>query len=131
MALPRCAMGRSAVYDSGISSYKLWHQSGQLWSVSEPQCIFGQSFAYLNIVQPRVCKTMMRLLGDFKPEKTAQNHKIYAKLKNIQIEIINNNNILKTWYQNFARPAGMHYHHCVSPSVRPIFFPHTPSGTGY
>ena len=68
MALPQCAMGRSAVYDSGISSSKLWHQSGQPWSVSEPQGIFGSSFAYLfiNIVQPRVCKTMMRLLGDFK-----------------------------------------------------------------
>ena len=40
------------------------------------------------------------------------------------IEIINNNNILKTWYQNFARSAGVHYYHCVSPSVRSISFWH-------
>ena len=26
---------------------------------------------------------------------------------------------------------GVHNNHCVSPSVRPICFPHIPSGTGY
>ena len=32
----------------------------------------------------------------------------------MQIEITNNNNILKTWYQNFARPTSVHYNHCVN-----------------
>ena len=40
-----------------------------------------------------------------------ENHKIYVKLKNMQIEMINNNTILKTWYHNFTRPAGVHYNH--------------------
>ena len=39
-----------------------------------------------------------------------QNVENYVKLKkNMQIEIINNTNILKTLYRNFARPAGVHY----------------------
>ena len=33
--------------------------------------------------------------------------KIYVKLKNMQVNNINNN-ILKTWYRNIARPAGVH-----------------------
>ena len=79
-------------------------------------------FIYFNIVQPLVCQTVTRLLGDFKTKKTAENHKIYAKLKKkMQIEIINNNNILKTLYRNFARPARVYYSHCKSPSVRPSF----------
>ena len=45
--------------------------------------------------------------------------------------MINNVNILKTWYRSFARPVGMHYNHCVSMSVRSIRFPHIPSGIGY
>ena len=37
---------------------------------------------------------------------------------NMQIEIINNNNILKTLYQNFVQPTGVHYNHSEIPSVR-------------
>ena len=44
-----------------------------------------------------------------------------CKLKNMQNKIINKYNILKTWLiRNFTQPAGMHYNHFVSPSVRPI-----------
>ena len=39
-----------------------------------------------------------------------------SKLKSMQNEIIIKINISKAWCQNFARPAGMHYNHCVSPS---------------
>ena len=35
-------------------------------------------------------------------------------------EIINNNNILKTWNRNFVRPTGVLDEQCVSPF---IFFP--------
>ena len=49
----------------------------------------------------------------------------------MQIEIINNNNILQTWYRNIARPAWLHYNHCVCPSARPIYFPYISSGTVY
>ena len=96
----------------------------------EPHGIFGPNcmLLYSNIVQPLVCKTETRLLGEFKT-KSAENHNIYLKLKNMQIEIIDNNNILKTLYRNFARPAGVHYNHCVSPSVRTICFPNIHFGT--
>ena len=53
------------------------------------------------------------------------------KLKNMHVEIINKNNILKTLCRNFARPTGIHYTHCKSPSVCPVCFPNIPSGTGY
>ena len=50
----------------------------------------------------------------------------------MQIEIIYNNTILQTWYRNFARLAGVHYDHYVSPFARVNCFPHIdPSGTGY
>ena len=52
-------------------------------------------------------------------------------LKNMQIEIINKNNILKTQYRNCARPAGVYYNHWVSPSVRPIRCPQISFNTGY
>ena len=55
---------------------------------------------------------------NLKLRKTAANHNIYVKLKNMQIQIIINSNILKTWNRNFARVAGVHYNHNVSPSVR-------------
>ena len=48
-----------------------------------------------------------------------------------QIKVINNNNILKIWYRNFARPTGVHYHHYVSLSIDLIAFHTIPSGTGY
>ena len=37
----------------------------------------------------------------------------------MQIEIINNNNVFKTWYRNYEPPAG---NQCVRPSVRSIAF---------
>ena len=46
----------------------------------------------------------------------------------MQIEIINYNNILNTWYRKFARLAGVYYNHCVSPSVCLICFQHIASG---
>ena len=60
-----------------------------------------------------------RLLGEFRTSKPAilQN---YIKLITMQIETINNNIILKTWYINFTRPAGVHYNHCVSLTIRPM-----------
>ena len=48
---------------------------------------------HVNSVQPLVCKMVTRLLGEFKTLETAENHKIYVKSKNMEIEIINNNNI--------------------------------------
>ena len=48
----------------------------------------------------------------------------------MQIEIINNNNIVNSLYRNIARPTGVYYNHCVSPSVRTICFPHIHFGTG-
>ena len=35
----------------------------------------------------------------------SENHKLYVKLKHIQIEIINYYNIVNTWYQNIAAKA--------------------------
>ena len=89
-------------------------------------------FVYLNIVQPLICKTVARLLGEFEMKKSAENHNIYLKLKIMQIviEIINNNTILKTWNRNFSRLKDVHYNHCASPSARSIYFPLIPSGTG-
>ena len=82
----------------------------------EQHGIFGSNCirVYLNTVQPLVCTTVTRLLGKFETEKYAKNHNIYFKLQNMQImgEIINNNNILKTWHRNFVRPTW-----CVSVSV--------------
>ena len=49
----------------------------------------NQILDLIYIVQPLVCKTVARLPGEFKTKKTAENHKIYVKLKNMQIEIIN------------------------------------------
>ena len=43
-------------------------------------------------------------------------------LQNMQIEIINNNNILKTWNRNFARSIGVHYKHCVCLSIHSFSF---------
>ena len=51
----------------------------------------------------------------------------YVKFKNMQIEIIINNNNLKTWYRNI--PASVHFNYCVSSSVRPICFPQITSDT--
>ena len=34
----------------------------------------------------------------------------------------------KDWLSKFARPTGVHYYHCVSPSIRSICF-HTFAGT--
>ena len=62
-----------------------------------------------------------------------ENHNIYFKLQNMQImgEIINNNNILKTWNRNFVRPTWS-VSVSVCESVCPlIFFPHISSGTRY
>ena len=46
------------------------------------------------------------------------------KLQNMQImgEIINNNNILKTWNRNFVRPTGVHNKQCVSLSAHSFSF---------
>ena len=46
---------------------------------------------------------------------------IYVKLKNMQIKMINNNNILMTWYRNFALPTCVHYNHCVCLSFQFAF----------
>ena len=47
--------------------------------------------------------------------------------KKLQIEIIINNNVLKTLYRNIARLADVHLYRCMSP----ICFPRIPSGTGH
>ena len=80
-------------------------------------------FVYLNIVQPLICKTVARLLGEFEMKKSAENHNIYLKLKIMQIviEIINNNTILKTWNRIFSRLKDVHYNHCASLPVQFTF----------
>ena len=40
----------------------------------------------------------------------------------MQIEIINNKNILKTWNRNFVQPPGLQYKQCVSLSVHSYSF---------
>ena len=69
-------------------------------------------------------------MAEFKTKKSNEKHKHYFKLKNMPIEITTmfntNNNFLKTWYLNCARPVIT-----AIPSVRPFCFPHIPSGTGY
>ena len=48
---------------------------------------------------------------NLKRRNLPKNQKIYFKLKNMQIETINTNNILKTWCRNCVRPAGVYYTH--------------------
>ena len=67
-----------------------------------------------------------------------QNIEIRRKSQNLfKLKIIHTTQYFKDlhpyllWCQNFARPAGMHYNHCASLSVRPIHFPNISSGTRY
>ena len=103
------------------------HQSGRSWSVKllitlETHRIFEWKFVYLFI--PKLschwyAKRWKDCWKNLTHRKTAENHKIYVTLKNMQIQIIINNNILKTSYLNFAWPTYVLYNHCVSQSVRP------------
>ena len=67
-----------------------------------------------------------RSLGNSKCKTTAVTHKIYVKMKIMQIEIINNNNILKTWYR-ILHDLQLFTIITVRPSVRPICFLHIPT----
>ena len=99
----------------------------------ESHGIFESNFAYLFILTlfSRWYEKWWRgCWENLKRRKLAKITKSMLNEKKMQIEIISNN-ILKTCYRNFARPAGVHCNHCVSPSVRPICFLHIPSGTGY
>ena len=102
------------------------HQSGWSWSMKmlitlESHGIFGYNCSYLfKIVQPlewQGDKAAWRIIN---VEVCRESQNLF-KLKNIQNEIINKNNILKTWYRTFARPAGVHSNHCVSLSVQFAF----------
>ena len=62
--------------------------------------------------------------GDEAAGRILVNQTIYVRLKNMQIEIINNNTILRTWYRNFVGPKGVYYIHYSSSSVGPICLLH-------
>ena len=107
----------------------------------EPHGIFGSYFLNHMVCLDQVVHTYLfkhcpatgMQNGDEAAERILINQTIYVRLKNMQIEIINNNTILETWYRNFVGPKGVYYIHYARPSVGPIYFLHKniSSGSGY
>ena len=77
------------------------HNSWTTWYILIEFCIL----IYFNFVQPLVCKTVTRMLG----EKRRKLPKITKSMLSWKYAIV-------TIYRNFARAAGVHYTHCASPS---------------
>ena len=84
-------------------------------------CLEQIAYFFFNMVQPLICKAVTRLLGEF------QNVENFLKSQYLFLTTITGK-YFKGLLSKFARPTGVIYNHCVSPSIRSICF-HTFAGT--
>ena len=92
--LNTCIMDEALL--SSLSVNENAHNSWTTWYIWIKVCIL----IYFNNVQPSECKNGDEAAGRiYKRRQLPKITKNYAELKSMQIEIINNNNILKAWYR--------------------------------